>query len=525
MKIMIVDDEVIIRTGLAKVIKWEELGLHLLEPAASAEEALERLGRERPDILLTDIRMTGKTGLELADEARRLLPDLDIIILTGYDDFQYTQQAIRQGVNDYLLKTSRPEDIIKTVLRAKRRMEAKRDEHNRERFKNKETRDRLFERWIISGDPSGIEPGLQEAFLSGLSAHPGNGGVRMLQIWLVAGEGWTESPSSESLLLFAIENMLREMLACETLIRKKRIVAAVPIDPARKEFEHSQHYSALAKIERLLKCRIFAAAGLPVDRPERLHESYVAADRVFGYKGLIPDNRVEYEAFIRRKGGKTSCSYEEELELSAILLEDDPLALKGWVQTYIQARLEDPEFTLESLEASLHSAAAAAGRWLERVQTVTGRKNAEEGLAPFRYERESVPRNALFQYLYAVMKRYHDRLAEGAASHAQKAMAYIETNLGKDVGLQQVARHVHLHPNHLSEVFKKETGMTFGDYVTRRRMRRAAGILSTTPAKISEVAASVGYADVKYFSQLFKKETGKTPSEYREGAASAVKQD
>ena len=79
MKIMIVDDEVIIRTGLARVINWHDLGLELLTPAASAEEVLERISTERPDILLTDIRMTGKTGLEVVEDARAILPNLEIL--------------------------------------------------------------------------------------------------------------------------------------------------------------------------------------------------------------------------------------------------------------------------------------------------------------------------------------------------------------------------------------------------------------------------------------------------------------
>ncbi|WJH34924.1 helix-turn-helix transcriptional regulator [Paenibacillus sp. CC-CFT747] len=75
---------------------------------------------------------------------------------------------------------------------------------------------------------------------------------------------------------------------------------------------------------------------------------------------------------------------------------------------------------------------------------------------------------------------------------------------------------MHLNPSHLSEVFKKETGQTFGDFVTGQKIRRAMEILAVSPAKISEVAGIVGYEDVKYFSQLFKKFTGQTPSEYRE---------
>lgn len=84
--------------------------------------------------------------------------------------------------------------------------------------------------------------------------------------------------------------------------------------------------------------------------------------------------------------------------------------------------------------------------------------------------------------------------------------------------MQQIAAYVHLHPGHLSELFKKETGSNFGDYVTALRMRRAMDLLVVSPAKVSEIAGMTGYEDVKYFSRLFKKHTGKTPSEFREEA-------
>jgi two-component system response regulator YesN len=274
--------------------------------------------------------------------------------------------------------------------------------------------------------------------------------------------------------------------------------------------------SVICKIERLLNCKLFVAVGKPVEQLQQLHESYAAADEAFGYKCLIGENILDYAEIMMRKGSKTVCTHEEELELSSILLEDNPVALKSWVQRMLHEQLEDRQMTLESLEALVHSIALSAHRWLERVMAATGRSHAmEEAPAHFHLKLSVTPKDALFQHLYAVMKLYHNQLAEGQATHAQKAMAYIEEHLGQDVGLQQVAKHVHLHPNHLSEVFKKETGMTFGDYVAKQKIRRAMKILSVSPAKISEVAASVGYEDVKYFSQIFKKYTGKTPSEYR----------
>ncbi|WP_248927728.1 response regulator transcription factor [Paenibacillus hamazuiensis] len=517
MRIMIVDDEVIIRTGLAKVIKWNELGLELLEPAASAEEALRRIPEERPNILLTDIRMTGKTGLQLAEEAKQILPDLEVIILSGYDDFTYTQKAIRQGVSDYLLKTSRPEEIIKTVLLAKQRIEEKWALSSQDLFKNKEARNRLFERLVIEGDASVPGTGNATAYLPKLFSGE-RGGEDAFLVMLVAAEGWNDSPASEALLLFAVENMLGDLFCCESLIQRQRVVMAVratdwSTDDMRRQF-------AFQKIERLLKCELFVAAGLRVDRPDKLHESYEAADEAFGYKALSGDKLCFYEDIAKRKGGKTVCTYEEELELSSIMLDDDPVALKGWTMEFMRQLLADPEVTRKSLEAAVQSVVIAAHRWLERVLESTGHADKiEETAGELRGRLAEFSKEALFQYLYSVMKLYHQKLGEGPAAHVQKAMAYIEENLENDVSLPQVAKHVHLHPNHLSEIFKKETGMTFVDFVARQKIRRAMQILAVSPAKISEVAAKVGYEDVKYFGQIFKKYTGKTPSEYREDAA------
>ncbi|GAE95249.1 two-component response regulator [Gracilibacillus boraciitolerans JCM 21714] len=96
-KLLIVDDEVHIREGISKVINWKELDIDVLPAAASAEEAFETIRKQKPDILLTDIRMTGRNGLELADLAKQHDQEIEILILSGYDDFHYAQQAMKKG--------------------------------------------------------------------------------------------------------------------------------------------------------------------------------------------------------------------------------------------------------------------------------------------------------------------------------------------------------------------------------------------------------------------------------------------
>jgi len=526
MRIMIVDDEVIIRTGLAKVIKWHELGLELLPPAASGEEAMSRLLQERPNIILTDIRMTGMDGLALAKEAKRLLPDVEVIILSGYDDFKYTQQAIRNDVSDYLLKTTRPEEIIKTVLKVKHRIEEKWAAQSQDRFKTREARNRLFERWIVGGDVQGIEPSVLSNMLPRLFAETGEAANDPLQIVFVSGEGWAgdgdDDDGSDALLQFAIENMLNDLLTCETLLQPNRVVAAMRVRAGDAEAQ-SRLASAVEKIEKLLKCKLFVAVGTPAEDASALHRSYATAEQAFGYKGLIRESICRFADIADRRGKRSTFAGKEEVELNSILLEDDSVALKEWVQRFVHELMEGGQFTLESLEASIHAVAISAQRWIAKVQPIAGRAGAE--VPPFRYKAGMPPKDVLFQYLYAIMKLFHNTLSEGQAAHVHKAKAFIEMNLGGDVGLQRVAKHVHLHPSHLSEVFKKEVGLTFTDYVARQRMRHAAEILTTSPAKIADVAGAVGYEDVKYFSQMFKKHFGKTPSEYREDASRLHKHD
>ncbi len=516
MKIMIVDDEVIIRTGLAKVINWHELGLELLTPAASAEEVLERIPAERPDILLTDIRMTGKTGLELAEEARVMLPNLEIIVLSGYDDFIYMQNAIRQNVSDYLLKTSKPDEIIRTVMKVKQRIEQKWAIQSKDRYKDIAEQHRIFERWVVFGDVAGVEGDLtREIFSPILQGTMIEGSSQTFRVVLIAAEGWGIKESAKSLLLFAIDNALNDLMKCVTFVQKNRLVVVLKSDGTISD--QQQLRSNFIKIESVLKCKLTITRGKPVDHIDQIHDSYLTADLAFGFKPLLAVDDWEYADIMHRKGGKTVCSYEDEKELSTILLEGDPLALKRCVQQFIQALADDPEVTPQSFEASVKSASFAAHRWLNRVVASTGTGSPQElSLAPLLYDEEALPHDLLFQDLYAIMKLYHNQISEGQASHVYKAIAYIQEHIGDNLSLQQVANFVHLHPGHLSVVFKKESGMTFRDFVMKKKMEHAMDILTVSPAKISEVAAEVGYDDVKYFGQIFKKYTGKTPSDYRE---------
>lgn len=517
MKLMIVDDEPIIRTGLASVISWKELGITLLTPAASAEEAMARILEEKPQILLTDIRMKGKTGLQLAEEACGILPGLEVIILSGYGDFAYAQQALRQGVGDYLLKTSKPEEIMKAVIQAKRRLLERWEKETRTERLSKEGERRQFLQWVIEGDVA-LDGSEVPTFLRSEEEF-GRAGEEVWQVVIVEAEGWGDSGSSPSLLLFAVQNMLEDLLLGASILMQRECLICV----LSTERDHQRRLGRLGNavdwVERQLKCRLRLAVGELADTPRKLHYSYSTAVAAFRYHALIPAKILDYDGIGSRRGGRTVLTQDEETRLGSLLLDRDAVGLRAWTGSLIDRLISDPECTVESYMACIHSAVLAAHRWLARTLSVIGREE-EYRMEPWNTDENEAAgmREELFRHLHEMMTIYHSRLGEGQRSHVERAKAFIESCPAPELSLQQVAGHVHLHPGHLSELFKKETGNTFGDFVTGMRIRKAMQLLTVTPAKVSEVALMVGYEDVKYFSRLFKKHTGKTPSEYREGA-------
>lgn len=518
MKIMIVDDEVIIRNGLCTVIDWKELGLELIPPAASAEEALERIPTEQPNILLTDIRMTGMDGIELAKEVKAMLPDTEVIILTGFDDFSYAQQALRGGVTDYLLKTSRPEEIIKAAMKAKQNIVEKRELSKQERRQRNELNKQTLMK-LLSGGMPGAGAAEFERIRDWLRKEEGGRTeeAEAARVVIVSASGWGDK-RFEGLLIGAVDNMMNELLTCVTLPDRERLVVVL-----REDAEAGGEAAvtrAMRHVERILKCETFAAVGRSTSRYEQLPESYAEAERIYSFKGLIGGSGLFTSEDLKgRAGGRTLCSEQEEAELSALLMSNDATGLRHWTNQTVRAQVEDSAATPTTLQAYLHSVVLAGYRWLERTRA--GEAAAGQGQALFVpeppvYDWGGRPEDEVFKSLSGVMAAYHQSMDRTRFSYIRKAIDYIREHLDQPLSLQQVAGFVHSNPNHFSEVFKRETGMTYLEFVTQERMRKAAEMLHGTPIKVADIANRVGYVDIKYFTQQFKKHTGKTPSEYRQ---------
>lgn len=514
MKVLIVDDEVIIRTGLSTVIDWKQSGFTILEPASSAEEALQRISAECPEIIFTDIRMTGKSGLDLIREVKQDCPDMEWIIISGYDEFAYAQQAIREGVSEYLLKTSRPDEIIHAALRAKDRLEKRKQTsflgREKERMLN-----RSFLGSLFSAASGPDEEAIRELWERYPELRPEKDGL--LQIWIISAEdGDGGKDRNQDALYASVSSLLEETLICEWLPWHESLLLLVHVQAPAAEWNTVE--KVLRKASDKLDCRLLAACGRGVNEARLLQEALKTAAAAKSYAWLRGNPGIlRYEEIEGRKGRRAICTHMEETALSTLLKSGDEEGLRAWITDVAERLQKDEDATPATASAYLHSLLLSGHRWLERAADSIGRSrplpDKEEAV---RLNLDADPREELFRRFKSMMDQYRIMVAD--RTPVERAINYIHEHLEQSLSLGQVARHVHMHPNYLSEVFKRETGQNYIEFVTQAKLRQAMVLLSETPAKISEVAKRIGYEDIKYFNRLFKGFTGSTPSEYRKNA-------
>jgi two-component system response regulator YesN len=337
-----------------------------------------------------------------------------------------------------------------------------------------------------------------------------------MRVILVQAAGWGEGHLAD-LLNGAADNMLSELLPSLSLVKGERITLVERVNSANEGTGELER--AIRRVGQTLKCTVFAAAGCIVARPQELYRSFREAESIYSYRLLLGESGVYAIGDIAsRSGGRTVCSQEEEKELSGILVSNNPAQLRQWVNRIVREQMDDGAVTPNSLQAYLQSVVFAGHRWLERAKG-DGRASAPPATA-YPFDTDPRPEAELFRILSSLMSAFHDTISDSRYTYMQRAIAYIRDRLDQHLTLQDVARFVHLTPNHFSEVFKKETGQSYIEFVTMERMRKAADVLSSTQMKIGEVAGAVGYEDIKYFSQQFKKYYGKTPSEFRQSPGS-----
>lgn len=539
LKIFLAEDEVIVRETIKRMIPWEDLGFELVGEAADGEMALPLLLRQKPDLLITDIKMPFMDGLTLAKVAKKEIPGLKVVILSGYDDFNYAKQAINIGVEDYLLKPITKNALIERLTEIRSRYEHEKtqkeyyEKFHREMQAYEKNSSRDFFEALVSGSMDMMEIyrrseklGLDivaEAYnvlIFTMNCEEDFSGQR---------EGYSEweAESLELLEEFFSENTSAMLFRCN-------IFSYGVLIKGQKETIEENTRSCVSEIQRIFdrkeqKRQWFVAAGEPVERLSQIQKSYYSASRAFSQRYLYDENILYYDemASMEKKNvTEDDSTYLQKVDVNALnpailqkflsngLLEETENFVKDYFYAIGQEPLESLVFrnyvTL-NVRFSVMSFLKEIGcdtRTLEQEDT-------EDVLSESSKSLENAIAYAEKIISQAIALRDQNS-GNKNRSILKTAVDFIDSHyMEEDMSLNKAATAANVSANHFSALFSQNMGQTFIEYLTNLRMNKAKEYLRCTSMRSSEIAGEIGYKDAHYFSYLFKKTQGMTPSDYR----------
>lgn len=510
-KVILVDDEILIRENIRDSIEWKKEGFLYSGDAPDGELALPLIEEQAPDILITDIKMPFMNGLELTSVVRQRFPDIKIIILSGHDDFQYAQKALRLGVEDYCLKPISAAELIQIL----RTVSARIDEEHRLKQKNNYTPDKLY------ADLCGglISTGAAIEAAAELELHiiaPYYAAVILSFVASVLDESEIDQSQIQvaELVLASILVMFPELC----YFRKSRTETVIILKDS-----HPDRISAkIDELTRLLDqkksqfdLQVSVSCGDIHERIQGIHLSFQEAEEDRMIKKLQRQNK---EALI-----KTSIDHSPD----SVLLDRNRFIDFLKLGTPLEAPDFIRQFAADLDKVSWNSMYAyylINDITLELVQTAKLTFRSDGNQAELIHELQKKIRRIskaeeCLDYFLGVFERLWVWRSEGSDKYGElieKVKLYIRENYHNDqLSLHETSKQIGVSSSHLSKVFSQETGQTMTEYLTAIRIGKAKEMLKTTRFKTFEIAFQVGYSDQHYFSNLFKKVTGMTPMEYR----------
>ena len=539
LKIFLAEDEVIVRETIKRMIPSEDLGFELVGEAADGEMALPLLLRQKPDLLITDIKMPFMDGLTLAKVAKKEIPGLKVVILSGYDDFNYAKQAINIGVEDYLLKPITKNALIERLIEIRSRYEHEKtqkeyyEKFHREMQAYEKNSSRDFFEALVSGSMDMMEIyrrseklGLDivaEAYnvlIFTMNCEEDFSGQR---------EGYSEweAESLELLEEFFSENTSAMLFRCN-------IFSYGVLIKGQKETIEENTRSCVSEIQRILdrkeqKRQWFVAAGEPVERLSQIQKSYYSASRAFSQRYLYDENILYYDemASMEKKNvTEDDSTYLQKVDVNALnpvilqkflsngLLEETENFVKDYFYAIGQEPLESLVFrnyvtlNVRFSVMSFLKEIGCATRTLEQEDT-------EDVLSESSKSLENAIAYAEKIISQAIALRDQNS-GNKNRSILKTAVDFIDSHyMEEDMSLNKAANAANVSANHFSALFSQNMGQTFIEYLTNLRMNKAKEYLRCTSMRSSEIAGEIGYKDAHYFSYLFKKTQGMTPSDYR----------
>lgn len=530
-KVLIADDELRICELIFRLIDWESLGMSVIAVAHDGRETIKIIKNEMPDIVITDIRMPGYNGVDVIRIGKEYNSDIQFIIISGYSQFDYAQNAIHYGVSDYLLKPVKAEELTKALLRIKSRIDKNNQMYSqvKKAWTLEQQNRRLYREQLImeiahgkgfdvlTKDMNTLNEQYKYEFIPGF-----------FTIVIVKADGLNFEEKTESSFLyekiqqslsFAFAPVMQEMQG--TMLDNGTYIFLFNYENEYAEIESQLHRllnQMLLQKDVFKKLHLTIGLGKRVNCLAEVGKSYETAYLAIKDRILAGTDRI-----IEGKEKIVVQDYKDYFlhtvrELENVVENLDDKRISDIIQEWGTALSKDKEINGYQIE---QSAKALVNSYLLSMQKNNYTLDEDDNLLKdFMKSIENCISLGEIQELLSgtleqSLSEYRHKRALSGSKPIRDAKEYIRNNLAGNLTIQEVSEYVGYSSAHFSVRFKQECGITFSDYVMESRIEKSKELLKNTRETIESIAAAVGYSDVKSFTKNFKKYTEVKPSQYR----------
>jgi len=527
-KVLIADDDILIRKGLKSMIKWEEFDCVVCAEAQNGEEGLKLALNLKPDIIITDIKMPNMDGIEMVGMIKEELPDSIIIIITAYREFEYAQEAIKVGAFDFILKPTRVDDLINVIKKACRELSLKKN-REKEFIKFKELFMKnipiLRERFlfgILNGFISEDENSISQCKLFELSSR------NYYFILVNLDEKNIQKPYNHAFYLFGISNTFEDLFSqtqCKIYpiqLGNNQIgfVINVPdycVECEKEIVDRCTYFSNMIKncfdIDITIAISSFSENIFSLDR--KFHECKLALNYKFYYdkESIIFYNDLSHLFLADTKINIENIKKELLDAVKTGNIDRTRHLLMEFFDMIKYTKLEVAQ--IRNICFSVINEVSGILNQLSEYQDI----NPLDLINIF--NKIEIAENITTLYtiideaITYVAKLINDYNSRSINILIRKAVDFINNHYAQDISLKDVADNLYISSSYLSRLFKKELNINFIDYLNEMRIKKAKELIKSGKYKSYEVAEMVGIPDPHYFSKLFKKFTGYSPSEFK----------
>lgn len=528
-KVLLVDDEILVREAISAKVEWNQLGFELAGDFQNGKEAIEFLEKTDVDVVLTDICMPYVDGMELSKYIYENSPQTEVIIFSGFSDFEYAKQAIQYQVAEYLLKPVTKQELSKVLLGVKDKLDSERQQELKideltKVYHNYTKNEEL----IISRTLSRLIQGTQDSKKSlkeleefGITIEGGAYRVVVVDIDVYSDlfEIDDELKKESALMSFVVENISSEIVGNHDagLAYRDSDNRVCILFSTNRPNEFSNSAAKICReiqenVYQAMKLSISLGMGIYVNNLEELYKSYDSAVDTLKYRytkgcGIIFDcekskaspNPMELEQDFKDIASSLRAKDNE-------VLEDTLNHVESWMKSGYMGKNKVVAYLHQILRIIYETVHETDEDFLLQdsdISRITGSRSLEKAMKLVR------------EYGARGLQRVSAAGQSSAERQSIMAMDYIKENYSNpDLSLNDICEYLNISTSRFSSIFKEATGKTFTEVLTNIRMERAKQLMRQTSLKNYEIAEKVGFSDPHYFSVAFKKMTGKTPTEY-----------